>query len=138
MTAAAIRLDPDTCILEGKACNASDNGGPSLEEKLKTEREIDEQHKAKEEADAAKAGAGSESEEPSKGKPEELRDQLENGDTKVTEEIRANDVAKKEEAAAAVTEAKVAAEVLTTEPEINMPDVAEVVVEEVLNVAGEG
>ena len=54
------------------------------------------------------------------------------------EEIRANDVAKKEEAAAAVTEAKVAAEVLTTEPEINMPDVAEVVVEEVLNVAGEG
>ena len=138
MTAAAIRLDPDTCILEGKACNASDNGGPSLEEKLETEREIDEQHKAKEEADAAKAGAGSESEEPSKGKPEELRDQLENGDTKVTEEIRANDVAKKEEAAAAVTEAKVAAEVLTTEPEINMPDVAEVVVEEVLNVAGEG
>ena len=110
MTAAAIRLDPDTCILEGKACNASDNGGPSLEEKLKNEREIDEQHKAKEEADAAKAGAGSESEEPSKGKPVELRDQLENGDTKVTEEIRANDVAKKEEAAAAVTEAKVAAE----------------------------
>ena len=41
-------------------------------------------------------------------------------------------------AAAAVTEAKVAAEVLTTEPEINMPDVAEVVFEEVLNVAGEG
>ena len=72
MTAAAIRLDPDTCILEGKACNASDNGGPSLEEKLKNEREIDEQHKAKEEADAAKAGAGSESEEPSKGKPVEL------------------------------------------------------------------
>ena len=50
------------------------------------------------------------------------------------EEIRANDVAKKEEAAAAVIEAKV----LTTDSEINMPDVAEVVVEEVLNVAGEG
>ena len=63
------RNNVDMCIVEGHACNAREPAVNVLdpEYEAETNAKLDAEHEAEEELEASKEGAGSESEQPSKG-----------------------------------------------------------------------